>query len=407
LFIIKVSLKDFIVSQKYFILICLFPLFANSETTINRNTNDPEASSCQELFSRYDCQTLIDASPQGERSHFLDCTRESSTNLANATNCSASFLVSASIGYLIVAAPQVSLPVIGGLLLFNAVRSDQECYNDMEYKLRLVRPLAAIHDQSYANNLAARLSCTALQDIVFRTVRLRLGEIESKRIQQERFEHALSQRPDRRESIERQFPETTRILNSNEQALLDVLEEIRTEEETIRSTVSLINQRYRCASESRKIELLCGVAGMISGPGAMARISRQLPGHSRSGTAVTIPNATIEGSVGIVWFPSRMHAELRVGDRVYSTIWSTNPGRSVEAVRRGGQSGSLPASYHFGIRVTPAELQRLERLVQPNTSTGLRTCIGSACYLLRQATGDNIVPPPLNQFPSVTAAILV
>jgi hypothetical protein len=139
-----------------------------------------------------------------------------------------------------------------------------------------------------------------------------------------------------------------------------------------------------------------------------------VPGSTASVAAVATERVT--DAVSVLWYPSKVHAELRIGDRMYNTIgrsWVGRPsemaqaqaGRSYEAAAQHARTSGAPF-YEFHLSVTRTELEELERLAQSTTRTGPRTCIGGACYLVRQATGDSPVMTGINQSPALSAAYM-
>ena len=222
------------------LLVCFFASFqlvakareVVNTANINKNST-PQHLTCEETFRTYDCQKKIDEAGPSNRSDFIDCSAQTPSRLKQIGSCSTNLAIGAGFGYLSMAAPQVALPIVGGLVTYNALKSEEECFYDFEKKLKIARPLAAIHNQQYAEIVAKRLSCIDLNKLVLETTRNHLGRIFEKQLNQERYEKEVARRPNRKDSLQRIYPESKRVLTPEEQALLSVMNEIKEEENTL------------------------------------------------------------------------------------------------------------------------------------------------------------------------------
>ncbi len=254
-----------------FLLLVGSKMLLGEVTSHERRESSEEARelTCEETFARYSCQDLIDKSG-GSRNDFLDCTKKQSL-LKATTTCSAHLALGAGVTALTLAAPAVVLPIVGGLVTYNALKSEQACFHDIGYKKKVVRPLAALHSEEYANTLARRLSCHDLERIVVSSLKAHSGQIFEKEQNQKRFEKELAKRPDQRSRLERLYPIQKRRLTSNEKKYKAALEEIKSEENEWISTVEKINKNYRCASLEKKVKIFCEVlGGGVAGGGKLA-----------------------------------------------------------------------------------------------------------------------------------------
>jgi len=232
----------------------LFPFFwffaahqALGEVTtqggLKSNVVAPELT-CQETFKRNSCQDQIDKAG-GNRNDFLDCSKKPSI-LNSTTTCSAHLALGAGVSALTLAAPAVVLPVVGGLVTYNALRSEEVCFHDLEYKKKVVRPLAALHSVEYADALAKRLPCAELERLVVSSIKVHSGQIFEKEQNQQRFDKELARRPDQKAHLERIYPAQNRLLTANEIEFKTVLEQIKSEETQLISLVEKINKNFHC-----------------------------------------------------------------------------------------------------------------------------------------------------------------
>lgn len=242
-----------------------------------KSTVEAREFTCEETFERYSCQDQIDKSG-GHRNDFLDCSKKQSL-LKNTTTCSAHLAVGAGVTALTLAAPAVVLPLVGGLLTYNALKSEEACFHDLEYKKKVVRPLAALHSAEYADTLAQRLSCVELERIVVSSLKAHSGQIFEKELNQERFQKELAKRPDQRARLERMYPPQKRVLTANEKDFKAVLEQIKKEETEWISTVEKINNSFRCASFEKKVKIFCEIlgGGSVGGGKLVSGMTKKLP----------------------------------------------------------------------------------------------------------------------------------
>lgn len=116
----------------------------------------------------------------------------------------------------------------------------------------------------------------------------------------------------------------------------------------------------------------------------------------------------VDDQVEIIYLPDSLSTMLRVGEGVYGIHPETGDlrVRSDEAFRNLGRQSEEHTQVRFGVRVSEAELKKLNKYLENEESPVVQiSCTQVVCSILQHTTGV-WVPAPFNFTPTVNAAFL-
>jgi hypothetical protein len=101
------------------------------------------------------------------------------------------------------------------------------------------------------------------------------------------------------------------------------------------------------------------------------------------------------------------HVELRVKNKVWTQMFSTQGKALYEAAERKARQGGY-GFYRFRIRTTPEEVEALEKCLQARSGDPrfrFQSCVSGTCRALNRA-GVVYIPPPFSKTPLLNALYL-
>ncbi len=264
-------------------------LVTSDSTEVRTGQNSPQLTtenSCESHFNSNNCQQLIDEAEPKYRKNFLDC---SSGNFDAVKTCGGHAVVGFAAGKVIERtlpalkgiAARAWLPVTvlsGAYLTYKGLKAESECYEDIEYKKSILRPLKAYFSEEYANSLL-HLGCIEIESQARRLIRRVQGEIFEKRMNQERYLKAATHRPDNplyQRNLNLRFPENKRILTENEIAFEQELSQIDQEQEVLLDKIQEYMKKNPCRSWEYYAKAFCGIAGGIGSTRVVSNSTRRI-----------------------------------------------------------------------------------------------------------------------------------
>lgn len=223
--------------------------------------------------------------------------------------------------------PAFGIVVIGGIGygFLKVIAADEACRKNNKSAIETAwQVYASYHNKELADSYKKSNSCSRFLSIARRKTRKILGEIQRKKITQERYEQEkkfieenyssdTSKKKKYFRRLSRKYPEEKREINKKEKRFLAALEEIQKRPDTsngIREAFARLKKKYQCSSGQYLAELACGevtayasmATGLLTGGSIASVVLRKIAKKKANGTEIEIGkraiNNYVKGQIG-------------------------------------------------------------------------------------------------------------
>ena len=328
-----------------------------------------QQSACQSRFRKHQCQKMIDNSPEIPREYFLNCSQVNKQVIVSCLKAAGGELmvgtVSGAIFYgatkglgllgvstlpitssvssvvtsassVVASASSIAAPAAIGIVVIGGVgygalkvveSADKSCRKNNKVAMDTAWLVyASYHNKKLADSYRKSNTCARFLSIARRKTKKILGQIQKKKIMQERYEkekkfieEKFSSDPVKKKRylwrISRTYPDFKRELDNREKRFLAALEKIQKNQfsnddsgSNIEETIASLKDKYQCSSGQYLAELACGkitayssmATGLLTGGSLASIILRKTAKEKASGKDISgrVVNNYVKGKIG-------------------------------------------------------------------------------------------------------------